>query len=205
MRHPNRQKRQRFPVSAWRFREARLQCGLGVDACADLLRISDRTVRNWESGAVRIPYAAYKLMRILRGGKLLGPEWRNFFVRGSTLVTPEGRRLECTELGWWSLLVLQAQQWRNLFAEQNGREPTSVASSMLAHCKAPRVALRSKRKANPAVAHGKSQSGPKLTPETGTFHQPGRATMPSDRDPFPVGPSSNTGQKSAQIQSGVPA
>ncbi|WP_460732660.1 DUF3653 domain-containing protein [Lysobacter tyrosinilyticus] len=41
---------------------------------------------------------------------LAHPHWKDFIVRGSTLITPEGRHLAAGELGWWSLLVLQAQQ-----------------------------------------------------------------------------------------------
>ena len=83
-RGPNRSKRPRFPVPGWRFREARYTCFLSVSGCADLLRVSERTIRNWESGKVRIPYAAFKLMRLLRGGKVLGDEWRHFHVRLGT-------------------------------------------------------------------------------------------------------------------------
>ncbi len=123
VRHPNRVKRQRFPVAAWRFREARLQCALSVDACADLLRISDRTVRNWESGQTRIPYAAYKLLRVLKGGRYLAhPHWREFMVQGPVLVTPEGHRFEAGELGWWSLLVRQARAFRDLLQREQGQQ-----------------------------------------------------------------------------------
>lgn len=137
--------RKRFPVPAWKFREARLQCALNLEACADLLQVSERTVRNWESGSARIPYTAYKLMRLLRGGKVLGPEWRDYFIRGAELVTPEGRRFHVGDLAWWSLVVLQAQQWRNTVADQNNREPISVGVSLMRHPKAPRE--RSRRKA----------------------------------------------------------
>jgi DNA-binding transcriptional regulator YiaG len=116
VRHPNRAKRQRFPVPSWRFREARFSCGLSVEACADLLRISDRTIRNWESGTVRIPYAAYKLMRVLKGGKLLGPEWQDFYVWRGVLHTPEGHRFEAGELSWWSLLVRRASAFSEALA-----------------------------------------------------------------------------------------
>lgn len=172
-----------------------------VEDCRLLLRVSERTIRGWESGATRIPYAAYKLLRVLKGGRYLAhPYWHDFIVQGPTLITPEGRTLEAGDLSWWSLLVLQAQQWRNLFAEQRGQEPTSVAASMLGHCKAPKPLVRSKHQPKPAIAKGKRHSGPKLAPEPGAFHQPARATGHTDRETFPVGPSSNTGQKFAQIE-----
>lgn len=117
-RHPNRVKRQKFPVSAARFREARFCAGMGVPACSDLLRVSERTIRGWESGATRIPYAAYKLMRLLRGGKVLGPQWRDFYIRGDHLVTPEGHTFHFGELAWWSLLIRQARMFRELVRVQ---------------------------------------------------------------------------------------
>jgi len=104
--------RQRFPVEPWRFREARLTVGLGIERCADLLHVSERTIRNWEAGIARVPYAAYKLMRVMRGGKILGPHWRGFHVWHDTLVTPEGHRFHFGDLAWWSLLVRQARQWQ---------------------------------------------------------------------------------------------
>lgn len=112
LRHRNRLARKHFPVTAARFREARLSCFLTVEGCAELLRISVRTVQNWEAGTVRPPYAAYKLMRVLRGGKVLGPEWRGFTIRADRLNTPEGHTFHAGDLAWWSLLVRQARQWQ---------------------------------------------------------------------------------------------
>lgn len=57
----------RRQVTADRFRDARHLCLLSIEACATLLRVSPRTVRNWEAGTIRIPCAAFKLMRIPPG------------------------------------------------------------------------------------------------------------------------------------------
>ncbi len=114
LRHPNRAKRRHYPVTAHRFREARFSAGLTVDACADLLQVTSRTMRNWESGATRVPYTAYRLLRALRNGKLLGAEWRGFHVWGGHLVTPEGHRFHVGELSWWSLLVRRAAAFSEL-------------------------------------------------------------------------------------------
>jgi transcriptional regulator with XRE-family HTH domain len=103
---------------AQRFRADRLDFGLTVQACAKLLRVSVRTVQNWESGTYRIPHAPYKLMRILRGGKYLGPEWRDYFVRGDTMTTPEGHNFRAGDLAWWSLLVRQAHEFQRIMRER---------------------------------------------------------------------------------------
>lgn len=107
-------KRQKFPVSGARFREARFSAGMGVPACADLLRVSERSIRGWESGSTRIPYAAFKLLRLLRGGKVLGPDWKGFHVWRGVLCTPEGHRFEPSDLVWQSLLVQQARAFREM-------------------------------------------------------------------------------------------
>ena len=69
-------------VTASRFRDFRWTANLSVADAAKLLRVSERTIHNWEAGRVRIPYAAYKLLRIVRGGQFAHPAWRGWFVRG---------------------------------------------------------------------------------------------------------------------------
>lgn len=179
------------------FRTARITLGLSIPDCAKLLRISVRTVSNWEAARARIPYTAYKLMRVLRGGKLLGPDWTGFQVRGNVLATPEGRELRSSDLVWWSLLILQAQEFRNIMAERRGVLPTHVATAMVSHCRAPAWVF--KPSASTHCRQSVDTSGdfspvrPVDTQATCTTapaqfqHRPRRS---------PVGPSSNTGQKS---------
>src|SRR5690606_35715132 len=88
-------------VTAARFREMRLTCGLSIEAAAKVLHLTERTLHNWESGRVRIPYAAYKLLRILRGHELADPAWRGFRVVGPVLWTPEGHSFRPDHLTWW--------------------------------------------------------------------------------------------------------
>lgn len=114
-------------MAADRFREARLSAVLTVEACADLLRVSARTIRNWESGTARIPFASYKLLRLLRGGKVLGPEWPGFYIRQDALVTPEGHEFRAGDLAWWSLTVRQAHEFQNLLRARRAAEPGAGA------------------------------------------------------------------------------
>lgn len=128
-------KRKHFPPTPWAFREARLSVGLGIDTCADLLKVSERTVRNWESGHARIPYAAYKLMKLLRGGRVLGPEWQHYRVWRDTLITPEGHRFQAGELAWWSLIVRRARAFSevvNSRQAEGGRQGLSQAAAAAA-------------------------------------------------------------------------
>ena len=98
---------------ARRFLEARLRLRMTQAQCADLLQVTPRTLRYWEAGSVRIPHAAYRLLRILCGGRYLDhPAWRSFTIREDVLVTPEGHEFPAADLAWWSLLVRQARQYR---------------------------------------------------------------------------------------------
>ena len=98
-----------------RFRQARLQCWLTVPQAAKVLHVTERTLHNWESGATRIPYSAYKLMRILRGCELpllAGPRelsWRGWYFQGGKLISPEGRAFVGSDFAWLSLLVERAR------------------------------------------------------------------------------------------------
>lgn len=52
------------------FKDSRILAGLDRPAAARLLGVTTRTVRNWETSRCRVPYAAFKLMRLLHGTKL---------------------------------------------------------------------------------------------------------------------------------------
>ena len=75
-----RKTHQRPAVEASRFRDTRFTCNLTVPAAAKLLRVSERTIHNWESGAARVPYAAYRLLRIVRGGEFVHSSWKGWAV-----------------------------------------------------------------------------------------------------------------------------
>ncbi|WP_279627091.1 VC1465 family Xer recombination activation factor [Xanthomonas populi] len=182
---------------AEQFRTARLMQSLTVKACAQLLRVSVRTIANWESARSEIPYSAYKLMRVLRGRKLLGPAWSGFQILGDVLVTPEGRELRSVDLAWWSFLVLQAQEFRNERARRRDGPPVLVATAMAYHCQAPNWIV--KAPVSTRCLQGVDTSG--------TFSPAGpvnkssvvldrRMTFVAAAGRPPVGPSSNTGQKS---------
>lgn len=128
-----------------------------MERCAQLLRVSDRTIRNWEAGSARIPYAAYKLLRVLRGGRYLGDAiWADFRVCGPVLITPEGHRFHAGDLAWWSLLVRRARAFGDLLAARD----TRVGAGLPARPEA----------TSGAVALGlvsSSTSDPRKGPETG--------------------------------------
>ena len=90
--------------------------GLDLAGCAKFLHVTERTLHNWESGKHDIPYATYKLLRLMNGLELPGQSWAGWEFRGGKLWSPEGRSFEGTDGSWWSLLVRQAHGFRELMA-----------------------------------------------------------------------------------------
>jgi DNA-binding XRE family transcriptional regulator len=101
-------------VTGSRFRTARAACCLGLPEAAKLFRVTPRTIQNWETGRVRVPYAAFKLMRVLRGHDLPHPAWKGFRLVGNTLWTPEGHPFRPDHMAWWSLTCRMADSFRAL-------------------------------------------------------------------------------------------
>jgi hypothetical protein len=118
-------------VTAEGFRELRLSCVTSQRDTAALLGVCVRTVRNWESRRRRVPYAAYRLLRILRNGELPGAAWAGYRLWGDTLWTPEGIALKAGQAAWWSLLVrcaraFQQQQRVTRLSAGDGEQPPAT-------------------------------------------------------------------------------
>lgn len=114
---------------ARKFLSARQQLRWTHQECAQVLRVTTRTLRYWEAAEVRIPHAAYKLMRVLASGRYLGDAWRNFFVRGDVLVTPEGHQFPAGDLAWWSLCIRQADAFRDIMHKQRQAQRQGAAAT----------------------------------------------------------------------------
>jgi transcriptional regulator with XRE-family HTH domain len=104
-----------------RFKAMYASLGLTVDDVANFLQVSPRTVQLWISGRVRIPYAAYKLMRLQLHYELPGDAWNGWHLSAGRLYTPENHELNPQDFVWWSLLVRQARMFKVLFDRQNPR------------------------------------------------------------------------------------
>ncbi len=100
-----------------RLRTARASLGWSVDDAAKYFQVTDRTWHNWEIGAHRIPFAVYKLCRVLARLELPGDAWAGWSLQGGVLVTPEGRTIKPHESSWWSLMVRNAQSFHKLYEE----------------------------------------------------------------------------------------
>ena len=100
---------------ASRFRALLADSGLSSDDAGKLLHVTSRTVRYWISGQTLVPYAAYKLLRVLRMWELPQPGWDGWRMHSGKLWTPEGFPIEPTDGSWWSLLVRQARCFRAMY------------------------------------------------------------------------------------------
>lgn len=119
VRHPNRQGRAASRAAEGiRFKDTRLLCCLSVRDAGKLFRVTERTIRNWEAGRVKVPYTAFKLMRILRGYELPGQAWKGYRLKGDTLWSPEGLAFKSSDQTWWSLTVRMAHEFRRMMATQ---------------------------------------------------------------------------------------
>lgn len=77
-----------------------------------MLHVTHRTMNNWESGRVQVPYAAFKLLHILTGYELPSDAWRGWKFSGEVLWSPEGKKFTAVDLNYLSLTFAMAKQWR---------------------------------------------------------------------------------------------
>lgn len=99
-----------------RFKSMYRQMGLDRPAAAKLLRVSERTLHNWETGVHEIPYSAYKLLRLLSYTELPGA-WSGWHIAVGRLWSPEGHAFKPADSSWWSLLCRRAAGFDALYKE----------------------------------------------------------------------------------------
>jgi hypothetical protein len=111
---------------ALRFKAMYSRLGFSVVDVAKFLQVTPRTVHAWISGRVRIPFAAYKLLRVQLHYELPGDSWQGWHLSAGRLYTPEGRELSPHDFTWWGLLVRKAALFTDLYARLSPK-PATVA------------------------------------------------------------------------------
>lgn len=106
------------------FADLRKASGLSRVEAAQALDVTPRTIQNWETGGARIPWMAYRLLRVLRGFALPGLAWEGWTLRGSTLYSPNGRGFDSVWLLHNEHVFAQAKLFRQMYAE-SGRAKTA--------------------------------------------------------------------------------
>lgn len=114
--HRRKKNPRRHPHFVWadpeRFHIERMAAGLTQVQAAEYLGVSVRTVRNWETGCNRIPYPAFKLVRMRAGAIVHVEGWEGWrFARDGALVTPDGRTFQPWELHNLQLVVSLARRY----------------------------------------------------------------------------------------------
>lgn len=106
------------------FADLRRQSGLTRAQAAAELNVTPRTIQNWETGGARIPWMAYRMLRILRGTALPGFAWEGWTIRGRNLFSPSGRAFDAAWLLEVENVFSQARLWRQMYAA-SGRAKTA--------------------------------------------------------------------------------
>lgn len=108
------------------FRDLRRFSGLTRREAAAALDVTGRTIQNWETGGARIPWLAYRMLRILQGYALPGSDWEGWTISGDTLTAPNGRHFTPGELQHIEQVFGMARLWRQDYAARRHQKPAAV-------------------------------------------------------------------------------
>jgi len=100
-----------YPPLAEDFILVRHVACLSQKNVATMLHVSLKTVMNWENEKTTIPYAAFKLLRIMTNYELPGKEWEGWSIRGGALFNPSGRQYQSHELFYIGNMFQMARYW----------------------------------------------------------------------------------------------
>ena len=120
-----RQKKPRaHPHFVWadpeRFYVERMTAGMTQAQACVYLGVTRRTMHNWENGKSRIPYPAFKLIRMRAGAIVHAEGWDGWrYARDGALVTPTGQTFQPWELQNLQLVVSMARR----FAQSSRAKP----------------------------------------------------------------------------------
>ncbi len=107
------------------FRDIRRRADLTRKQAAELLDVTGRTIQNWETGGARIPWMAYRMLRILTGCALPGKAWEGWTVDGDRLIAPNGVWFDANSMEQIERVYALARLWRQDYARRN-RKPAAV-------------------------------------------------------------------------------
>jgi DNA-binding XRE family transcriptional regulator len=105
------------------FCDLRRRADLTRKQAADVLDVTVRTIQNWETSGARIPWMAYRMLRILSGYALPGKAWEGWTVCGDRLYAPNGRWYEANSMEQIEQVFAMARLWRQDYASR--RNPPS--------------------------------------------------------------------------------
>lgn len=101
------------------FRDMRHLADMTRKQAAELLDVTPRTIQNWETGGARIPWLAFKMLRILTGYALPGKAWEGWTVDADKLIAPNGRCFDASSLQQVEQVFAMARLWRADYSKRN--------------------------------------------------------------------------------------
>ena len=104
-------KRPREYIDPEAFYLMRRRAFLTTQKAATALGVTQRTLLNWEKGQSRIPYTAFRTLKILAGYVFNDEHFKDWFVKGDTLWSPEGRGFKPHELRYVANYFAIARLW----------------------------------------------------------------------------------------------
>jgi DNA-binding transcriptional regulator YiaG len=113
-----RRKASRRWIDPQDFRDLRRKAGLTRREAARALDVTGRTIQNWETGGARIPWMAYRMLRILQGYALPGKDWEGWTIGGDTLHAPNGRHFTASELQHLEQVFSMSRLWKAIYTEK---------------------------------------------------------------------------------------
>lgn len=122
----SRRKTARRWISPQDFADLRKQASMTRKEAAKALDVTPRTVQNWETGGARIPWMAYRMLRILRGYALSGVAWEGWTIRNHELFNPAGRSFDAVWLENVEYVFAQARLWRQMYTRAGQQKTAST-------------------------------------------------------------------------------
>jgi len=81
------------------FKEWRQFANYSIAECAVAFAVTQRTVKNWESGKIEPPRAVFICLMLFSGRMdFLGKRWRGFRITTDCIESPEGDFVRCEEI-----------------------------------------------------------------------------------------------------------
>jgi len=124
------------------FQDMRHRADLTRKQAADLLDVTGRTIQNWETGGARIPWLAFRMLRILTGYAMPGKAWDGWSIHGDRIIAPNGHWFDAAYLEQFERVYAMARLWRADYLRRQHRPaarvlpfPTSCESENVSHAK----------------------------------------------------------------------
>lgn len=100
-----------YDIDPFAFTELRKTARMSERETACMLGVTTRTLRNWELGKARVPYSAYRLLRVIVGAQLPAPGWAGWTLRPGVLIAPNGHTFTAWQLEYLQWVFAAARLW----------------------------------------------------------------------------------------------